>query len=114
VWGAARKKGDHGGEDVVGVVDEVLAGEHVHEVLIAVEIGGGQGDELAVACGTGGGNRLREQLAQEGLCVGRCHEESVGAGADGALTAGLRSSVVTVAVLGPVELRQAGTRGQTL
>jgi hypothetical protein len=88
VWRATREKGDHGGEDVVRVVDEVLAGEHVHEVLIAVEIGGGQSDEPAVPRGTGRVERLGEQLAEEGLCVGWCHEESVVNRADGGLTAG--------------------------
>ena len=40
---------DPGDEDVVGVVDEVVAGERVDEVALAAQVRGGDGHELAVA-----------------------------------------------------------------
>ena len=51
--------GDPGDEDVVGVVDEVVAGERVDELALAAQVRGGDGDELAVAGG-------RRELARRG------------------------------------------------
>ena len=48
--GAAVTGGrDPGDEDVVGMVDEVVAGEGVDEVALAAQVRGGDGHELAVA-----------------------------------------------------------------
>ena len=47
--GAVAGAGDPGDEDVVGVVDEVVAGEGVDEVALAAQVRGGDGHELAVA-----------------------------------------------------------------
>ena len=46
---SVTRAGDPGDEDVVGVVDEVVAGEGVDEVALAAQVRGGDGDELAVA-----------------------------------------------------------------
>ena len=47
--GSMARAGDPGDEDVVGVVDEVVAGEGVDEVALAAQVRGGDGHELAVA-----------------------------------------------------------------
>lgn len=53
--------GDPGDEDVVGVVDEVLARQRVDPLAFAAQVRGGDRDELAVARGRRGRLRLREQ-----------------------------------------------------
>ena len=40
--------GDPGDEQVVGVVDEMVASERVYPVVVASQVRGGDGDELAV------------------------------------------------------------------
>lgn len=47
--GAMACAGDPGDEDVVGVVDEVVASERVDEVALAAQVRGGDGHELTVA-----------------------------------------------------------------
>src|SRR4051794_27387507 len=47
--GSLARAGDPGDEDVVGVVDEVVASEGVDEMALAVEVSGRDGHELAVA-----------------------------------------------------------------
>jgi hypothetical protein len=47
--GSVACAGDPGDEDVVGVVDEVVASEGVDEVALAAQVGGGDGHELTVA-----------------------------------------------------------------
>ena len=46
---AVARAGDPGDEDVVGVVDEVVASERVDEVALAAQVRGRDGHELAVA-----------------------------------------------------------------
>jgi hypothetical protein len=45
--------GDPGNENAVGVVDEVVSGKGVHEVKLASQVSGCDGDELTVARGFG-------------------------------------------------------------
>ena len=47
--GAVTRAGDPGDENVVRVVDEVVACEGVDEVALAAQVRGGDGHELAVA-----------------------------------------------------------------
>ena len=67
---ATGEAGDHGGEHVVRVIDEVFAGEDCDEVLVAVEIGGGQGEEFGGVVGLRGIARrlLRGLAAREAVC----------------------------------------------
>src|SRR3954447_6778846 len=51
--GAAVLGCDPGGEDAVGVVGKVVAGQGVQQVRVVVEMGTGEGDELPVRGGDG-------------------------------------------------------------
>src|SRR5689334_14417090 len=47
--GPMARAGDPGDEDVVGVIDEVVASEGIDEVALPAHVGGRDGHELAVA-----------------------------------------------------------------
>ena len=58
--------GDPGDEDVVGVVDEVVAGEGVDEVALAAQVRGGDDHELTVP----GRGRHGGGAGEQGVAVG--------------------------------------------
>jgi hypothetical protein len=74
LWGAVQR-GDPGREDVVGMVGEVIANKRVEQVLVVVEVSGGDGDELTVAGREGGVTRPGEKVG--GLVGKECrgHEQ---------------------------------------
>src|ERR1700752_2174113 len=53
LFGARALGGDPGGQDVVGVVGQVVADQGVEQGGAIVHVGGGKGDELPVPCGDG-------------------------------------------------------------
>jgi hypothetical protein len=68
--------GDPGGEDVVGVVREVVADQSIEQICVVVEVSGGDRDELAVP---GGGGVLGSPGKKPGGFVGhqsRGHEQA--------------------------------------
>ena len=67
--------GDPGDEDVVGVVDEVVAGEGVDELALAAPVRGGDRDELAVAGRGRDLGRPRQQAVGVGGEQGRGDED---------------------------------------
>src|SRR4051812_47667716 len=58
--------GDPGDEDVVGVVDQVVASQRVNELALAAQVRGGDDHELTVA----GGGRHGGSSDQQGVAVG--------------------------------------------
>lgn len=60
------RAGDPGDEDVVGVVDEVVASEGVDEMAVAADVGGRDGHELAVASRRRQGSRPGEKIVPLG------------------------------------------------
>jgi hypothetical protein len=55
--------GDPGDEDVVGVIDEVVASQGVDELVLAVQVRGRDGHELAIARRGHEGSGPGEQIA---------------------------------------------------
>jgi hypothetical protein len=58
----ARTAGDPGGQEVVRVLDEVIADEYVEEVDLAVQVSRGEHDELTFPGGRGEAGRAVEQV----------------------------------------------------
>ena len=91
--GGAVDGGEPRGHDVVGVLGQVVADQGVEALVIAGQVEAGEGDELALAHGDGGGGVEDVDAAAadgaddqrlEQLVVG--HGGIVGAGADDELT----------------------------